>query len=485
MSKESKYAKDSIIGVAGKVSQLVGGYGSLWLLTSILSDVAYGGYVAALAAIALIALLAQAGLKQATIQRVGELAVDENQAIPEYAGAAIAWVGIGSLGVTIATWLLAPLMSPFVDPSVLEWVQLLTLLVPGMALLPICGGILRGLERVSTAVVLERITVQVIRLFGLAIVWLYWQDPAAVVLALGLAYYVPVGLFALRTRGWQYLNVTGMPISHIRYSGYLLVNSIASQFLKNTDVLLLASLATLPATGGYNVAWKLAIVARYGDQILTNTIQPRLSKYLAASDITELVQEFNQVRDLSTFATIPVLIVVLLFGESLLGLFGAYSNQYAVLVVLTVGATVNAMFGSIGQILIMGKRGRLLFVNTIINLGGNIALNLLLIPRYGTMGAALATVFTVYFLTNLIAMLEVYYFMQIDTIDWMPLLSVTILSLVVVLAITEVITTTATILTATVIGLLLLRRHTEFIWELLSAVWQMITQISGHSNTNK
>ena len=417
MSKESKYAKDSVVGAAGKVSQLIGGYGSLWLLTSILSDVAYGGYVAALAAIALIALLAQAGLKQATIQRVGELAVDEEQAIPEYAGTAIAWVGIGSLGVTVATWLLAPLMSPFVDPSVLEWVQLLTLLVPGMALLPICGGILRGLERVSTAVVLERITVQVIRLLGLAVVWLYWQDPAAVVLALGLAYYVPIGLFALRTRGWRYLNLTGMTISHVQYSGYLLVNSIASRFLKNTDVLLLASLATLPATGGYNVAWKLAIVARYGDQILTNTIQPRLSKYLASNQIEDLKQEFDQVRDLSVVAAIPVLIIVLLFGQQLLGVFGMYADQYAVLIVLTAAAMVNATFGKVGNILIMGKRGRLVFINTIVNLGGNITLNLILIPEYGTMGAAIATAFTVYFLTNLVALYQVYYYIGINTFD--------------------------------------------------------------------
>jgi O-antigen/teichoic acid export membrane protein len=86
MSKETKYAKDSVVGIIGKVSQLVGGYGSLWLLTSILSDAAYGGYVAALAVIALVALLAQAGLKQATIQRVGELATDKEQQILTYVG---------------------------------------------------------------------------------------------------------------------------------------------------------------------------------------------------------------------------------------------------------------------------------------------------------------------------------------------------------------------------------------------------------------
>jgi hypothetical protein len=50
--------------------------------------------------IALVALLAQAGLRQATIQRVGELATDEEQQILTHAGAVVAWVGIASTVIT-------------------------------------------------------------------------------------------------------------------------------------------------------------------------------------------------------------------------------------------------------------------------------------------------------------------------------------------------------------------------------------------------
>lgn len=485
MSKETKYAKDSVVGIIGKVSQLVGGYGSLWLLTSILSDAAYGGYVAALAVIALVALLAQAGLRQAIIQRVGELATDEEQQILTYVGAAVAWVGIASIVITGATWLLTPLFPTVVDQNVVQWVQLLTLLIPGMALLPICGGMLRGLERVSTAILLERIIVQLLRLSGLTIAWVAWRDPVAVVLALGISYYIPIAAFGIRTRGWQYLNLTGMSITHLRYSGYLLINSIASKFLKNTDVLLLASLATLPATGGYNIAWKLALVARYGDSILTNTIQPRLSKYLASNQIGELCEEFDQVRDLSVVATIPVLIVVLLFGESLLGVFGNYVDQYAILVLLTIGATVNASFGSIGQILIMGKRGRLVFLNTLISLGGNIALNIVLIPRFGAMGAAIATVFTVYFLTNLLGTLQVYYFMDINTVDLVPLTVTGALAAAVGLVTLNLIAIEIALGTAFLTAGLLLYQRVKFVKGLLLVVWNRASRVVLYNDTYK
>jgi O-antigen/teichoic acid export membrane protein len=248
-----------------------------------------------------------------------------------------------------------------------------------------------------------------------------------------------------------------------------MLNSIASRFLKNTDVLLLASLATLSVTGGYNVAWKLAVIARYGDQILTNTLQPRISKYLAAGEISELRREFNQVRDLSVVAVIPILIIILLFGKPLLAIFGDYTGQFSVLLILTVGAGINASFGTIGQILLMGKEGRLVLINTLISLFGNLLLNILLIPQYGAVGAALATTFTVFFLTNLVAAIEVKYYLHIDTFDLITLGLVLLLSVSVVATMFEIIPVLlTTIFSLAIAGTLVYRRYT-FVSEVFQA----------------
>jgi O-antigen/teichoic acid export membrane protein len=464
MSNSSpSYGGDAVAGVAGKIAGIIGGYATLWLLTDMLTSAGYGGYVAALAAVSLFSLVAQAGLRQATIQRVGELVVADNAEAYRYAGAAVTWVAILSVVVTIIILILSPLLQLVFDSELIRWIRLLVVVMPGMAVLSVCNGVLRGFERIPAAILFRQIAVQVLRLVGLAVVWITWQDPVGVVIAIAISHYLPIALLAVRSGGWQYLNISSMSRSHMRYSGYLLFNSIAGRFLKDTDVLLLAAVATLSETGGYSVAWKLAIVARYADTILTNTLQPRLSKFLASDQRAQLRQEFNQVRDIAVAGAIPVLIAVILFGDSLLELFGDYTSQRPVLLLLTVGAIVNATFGSVGQILIMGKRGRLLLVNTIVSLGGNIALNLLLIPRYGTIGAATATVFSVYFLTNFIGMLEVRYFMKINTMDWTTLSLSAIVLICVLMIIGGVsIADTAAVVAAIAVLMILLYRQRRF-----------------------
>lgn len=73
MDRKEKYFQDSIVGAAGKVIGIISGYGSLWLLTTILSETNYGAYVTGFAVVGLLSLVAQFGLRQATTQRVAKL----------------------------------------------------------------------------------------------------------------------------------------------------------------------------------------------------------------------------------------------------------------------------------------------------------------------------------------------------------------------------------------------------------------------------
>lgn len=419
MSAVNKYFRDSLVGIAGKATKLVGGYGSLWLLTQILTESGYGNYVTGFAIATLVALFAQAGLRQATIQRVSELSVNEpREDVYEYAGAAIFWVSLAGILAGTVLWLSAPLLTlAFPAEELVLWAKLLAPLIPGMAVWPICTGVLRGFERITEAIVLNQILGQLVRLLGLGISLFFWPTPAGVVLALGGSFYVPILVFALYSRGGHYLNPTGLTRSHLKFSSYLLANSIASRFLKNTDVLLLSMLAGAAATGGYNVAWKIAVIVRYGDQILTNVLQPRISRFLEKGENEALMTEYNWVRDTSVAVGMPVVLIILLFGNELLGVFGSYVDYYSVLLLLALGGVINASFGTVGQLLVMGKQGRLILLNTVFSLGSNIVLNAVLIPHYGSFGAAIATVITVYFLTNLLGALEVKYFMGIDTLD--------------------------------------------------------------------
>jgi len=258
----------------------------------------------------------------------------------------------------------------------------------------------------------------VLRLGGMGVVYLFVPEPWAIAVAIGLSFYLPLVGFTAGSKGWQYLNLSAISRKQFEFSTVLLLNSIGSKLMKNVDVLLLTTLASTASTGGYDVAWKVASVLRYGEQVLNNVLQPRLSKFLAEDQVEFLLAEFNFVRDLSVASTLGGLFVLIFFGRELLGLFGAYTGQYELLLVLGMGFVLNAAFGKIGQILLMGKHGRFVLLNTILNLVGNIGLNAVLIVRYDAIGAAIATTTTVFFFTNVLAMWQVDYAFGIDTTDW-------------------------------------------------------------------
>jgi O-antigen/teichoic acid export membrane protein len=94
--------------------------------------------------------------------------------------------------------------------------------------------------------------------------------------------------------------------------------------------------------------------------------------------------------------TVPTAAGVIVLGRFLLGLFGdEFVAAYPALVILAAGQIVNALCGTVGSLMIMTRLHR----EAATVFGGaaalNIALNAVLIPRFGLNGAAIATSTTV------------------------------------------------------------------------------------------
>jgi O-antigen/teichoic acid export membrane protein len=84
-----------------------------------------------------------------------------------------------------------------------------------------------------------------------------------------------------------------------------------------------------------------------------------------------------------------VAVIIVLFGKTILGLFGpGFIIAYVPLVILLTGQTINAMSGSVGFLMTM--TGYEKQAAWIIGTGAtaNIALNAVLIPLFGILGAA-------------------------------------------------------------------------------------------------
>jgi O-antigen/teichoic acid export membrane protein len=88
---------------------------------------------------------------------------------------------------------------------------------------------------------------------------------------------------------------------------------------------------------------------------------------------------------------VPAFLVQVLFGRWLLSLFGEeFIAAYPALVILAIGQLVNYSSGVTVDIIRMIGRSGLMLANTVFDVASYVLLNLLLVPRYGLEGAALA-----------------------------------------------------------------------------------------------
>ncbi len=88
----------------------------------------------------------------------------------------------------------------------------------------------------------------------------------------------------------------------------------------------------------------------------------------------------------------PVLLLLIVFPGFIMGIFGQqFVRGWGVLAVLAIGQFINVSTGSVGFLLIMCGEERVYRNNTAFAAIVNVALNVLLIPRWHALGAAVAT----------------------------------------------------------------------------------------------
>jgi O-antigen/teichoic acid export membrane protein len=167
-------------------------------------------------------------------------------------------------------------------------------------------------------------------------------------------------------------------------------------------------LAAAEATAEYAVAAKIALLLLVVHNVLNNILRPRLGRFLGQNEWNSVLQEYDQSRTVALTSALLGAFCLILIGESILELFGEYSSAYPVLVVLAANHVVHTSFGMCGGYLnIAGYAGWTLWM-TVSLLLINLALNYFLIPMYGAMGAAVATLIS-YASVNFVTATAVYY----------------------------------------------------------------------------
>lgn len=171
----------------------------------------------------------------------------------------------------------------------------------------------------------------------------------------------------------------------------LLVGAMFTLFFADLAIALLGPLLPADQLAIFAVAMKLTLLVGFGIQAIDQISLPDLSDAHIRGDRVRLTQIVARANQLKFWPCLIVTIGIVLFGDRLLGLFGpAFEAGHGVLIVLAITQLIRAIAGPTLQLLSLtddATRSVPVFVFSLVAL---VALNLVLVPAFSAMGAAVA-----------------------------------------------------------------------------------------------
>lgn len=175
-----------------------------------------------------------------------------------------------------------------------------------------------------------------------------------------------------------------------------------------TDVIMLGTLTGPAAAGVYRVAGRGADLISFVLAAVNFAVAPTFASLHARGEVARLQQLVTRSAQFVLAFSLPVAVLLVVFGKQFMGLFGGeFVSGAPVLIVLSVGQLLNAAAGSVGLALMMTGHERSAAAGLSVAAVVNVILNAVLIPLYGAIGAAIATA-TSTVIWNAILIVEVY-----------------------------------------------------------------------------
>jgi O-antigen/teichoic acid export membrane protein len=183
-----------------------------------------------------------------------------------------------------------------------------------------------------------------------------------------------------------------------RFWSFALPRSFAGVFALTitwVDSLLLGAMEGTDAVGVYSAAIRWLIVGNVAGNAVTMAFAPQIARVMATDGPDGTKPPFQEASALLILLAWPAYVTAIVFAPFLLTAFGdGFGDGATVIAITGVGFLLASATGPVDMLLLMAGRSRQSLINTAVALVVNVGANLLLIPRYGIRGAALAWTFS-------------------------------------------------------------------------------------------
>jgi O-antigen/teichoic acid export membrane protein len=241
------------------------------------------------------------------------------------------------------------------------------------------------------------------------------------------------------------LKITGIPkkgkmVEIISFSWPLMFSSGAWLVASNTDNFFIAYYLSSSMVGIYDSAFTIARQLKVFIWSFGFLFLPMFSKLHADKDDQSLSSFYEVSTKWMVLSSIPPVTILYFHPSAVLSIiFGQeYTAGSTVLIIISAGFMIHVLTGLNGGGLSAIGESRLVMYTSIISLLPNVILNVILIPKWGIMGAAIATSFT-YIFQNV----SQYYYLQKEIqikFNWKPIIATSSTTMLIYFFYTSVIT---------------------------------------------
>jgi O-antigen/teichoic acid export membrane protein len=228
---------------------------------------------------------------------------------------------------------------------------------------------------------------------------------------------------------WGHLRFSIDPVlvRHLKsLAGPFMVISIFGVIFKQVDVLILGKLTDSTTVGVYSAGFRLVQIGMLFLPAFMLALFPRMAEAFVYSPERLRVMAEQALKLLLTFI-LPVAVITTMLAAQLVFAFYGPGYQESVLVLQILAWMLVLFFANavLFRIMLASDNERVTMRVAGVNMVSSVALNLLLIPRWGAHGVAVAS-----FLTTLIALLQNYIFTarHLFKLDWLYIIAKPVLA---------------------------------------------------------
>lgn len=381
-----------------------------------------GAYYLALTVVSIAAVVGRLGLDSALLRYTAAYSTsgDIARVRGTYRGGMLVAVSAG-LAVTGLVELAAGVLARdlFSAPELVVPLRLMALAILPISLISLHTELLKGLRRIGRAMLLRGFGVPLLAIpavfflgtrMGVRGVVLGYTAAAVVVCSVGIGLWrvsAPAG------RG----EPARMELRRLMSTSYPLLWATVLQLVMTwTDTLALGVWRDNRTVGIYGAAMRVATLISFvllaGNAILA----PKFASLYEQRDLDRLGRLARDAAKLLFLLTLPIVGIIVLAPSLVLGIFGAEFRAGAVaLIILAAGQAINVFTGSVGNLLVMSGHERTMRNVYVVAAAASVILNVVLVPPFGMVGAAIASACSLAAL-NLLAALLVYRKLSIVTL---------------------------------------------------------------------